>query len=105
MGFGVSCRLNGQVPVDNSPVVKQRTSLMRGKRLQRLLDRDPVAGRDLASQPTLSRFENAVGTRELYRMAELLALRVIERHTERLRGRVRRTIDLDPAEDSTHGAQ
>jgi hypothetical protein len=71
-----------------------------------LLDRDPLAGRDLASQPTLSRFENAVGPKELYAMAEVLALRVIERHAERLRGRIRRvTIDLDPTEDPTHGAQ
>jgi hypothetical protein len=71
-----------------------------------LLDRDPVAGLDLASQPTLSRFENAIGPKELYRMAEVLALRVIERHAERLRGRVRRvTIDLDPTDDPTHGAQ
>lgn len=71
-----------------------------------LLDRDPVLGRDLASQPTLSRFENAVGPKELYAMAEVLALRVIERHAKRLRGRVRRvTIDLDPTEDPTHGAQ
>jgi hypothetical protein len=30
-----------------------------------LLDRDPVTGLDLASQPTLSRFENAVGAKEL----------------------------------------
>ena len=29
-----------------------------------LLDRDPVTGRDLASQATLSRFENAVGPKE-----------------------------------------
>jgi hypothetical protein len=35
-----------------------------------LLDRDPVEGRDLASQPTLSRFENGVGVKELYRMAK-----------------------------------
>jgi hypothetical protein len=71
-----------------------------------LLGRDPVAGRDLASQPTLSRFENAAGPKELYRMAEVLALRVIERHAERLGGRVRRvTIDLDPTDDPTHGAQ
>jgi hypothetical protein len=71
-----------------------------------LLERDPVAGRDLASQPTLSRFENAMGPKELYRMAEVLALSVIERHTERLRGRVGRvTIDLDPTDDPTHGAQ
>jgi Transposase DDE domain group 1 len=33
-----------------------------------LLDRDPVEGRDLASQPTRSRFENAVGVKELYRI-------------------------------------
>jgi hypothetical protein len=71
-----------------------------------LLDRDPMVGRDLASQPTLSRFENAVGPKELHRMAEVLALRVIQRHAERLRGRIRRvTIDLDPTDDPTHGAQ
>jgi hypothetical protein len=71
-----------------------------------LLDRDPVVGRDLASQPTLSRFENAVGPQQLYRMGEALAAGVIQRHAERLRGRVRRvTIDLDPTDDPTHGAQ
>src|ERR1700723_1237622 len=71
-----------------------------------LLDRDPVMGLDLASQPTLSRFENAVGAKELYRMGEALAARVIERHAERLRGHARRiTIDLDPTDDTTHGAQ
>jgi hypothetical protein len=71
-----------------------------------LLDRDPVVGRDLASQPTLSRFENAVGPQQLYRMGEALAASVIQRHAERLRGRVRRvTIDLDPTDDPTHGAQ
>src|SRR5664280_1441559 len=51
-----------------------------------LLDRDPVTGLDLASQPTLSRFENAVGAKDLYRMGETLAERVIERHAKRLRG-------------------
>jgi DDE family transposase len=71
-----------------------------------LLDRDPVDGRDLASQPTLSRFENAVGVKELYGMGEALALSVIRRHAKRLRRRVYRvTIDLDPTDDPTHGAQ
>ena len=71
-----------------------------------LLDRDPVAGRDLASQPTLSRFENAVGPKELYRLGETLAASVIQRHAQRLRGRAHRvTIDLDPTDDPTHGAQ
>jgi len=71
-----------------------------------LLDRDPVTGLELASQPTLSRFENAVGAKQLYRMGEALAGSVIERHAKRLRGHARRvTIDLDPTDDPTHGAQ
>ena len=71
-----------------------------------LLGRDPVDGDALASQPTISRFENGVGPRELYAMGRELAESVIERHRQRLRGRVRRiTIDLDPTDDPTHGAQ
>ena len=71
-----------------------------------LLDRPPIEGRDLASQPTVSRFENAVGVKELYRMGETLARSVIRRHAKRLRRRVYRvTIDLDPTDDPTHGAQ
>ena len=71
-----------------------------------LLDRDPITGTDLASQPTLSRFENAVGPKELYRLSEALAVSVLQRHAERLRHRVRRvTLDLDPTDDPTHGAQ
>src|SRR6266702_70583 len=71
-----------------------------------LLDRDPVEGRDLASQPTLSRFENGVGVKQLYRLGEALAVSVIRRHAERLRRRAYRvTIDLDPTDDRTHGAQ
>ncbi len=62
-----------------------------------LLDRDPVSGERLASQPTLSRFENAVNGCALYRMADELATRVIARHRRRLDGRARCiTIDLDP---------
>jgi hypothetical protein len=71
-----------------------------------LLDRDPVTGLDMASQPTLSRFENAVGPRQLYHMAAALAESVIERHATRLHHRARLvTIDLDPTDDPTHGAQ
>jgi len=71
-----------------------------------LLDRDPVDGNDLASQPTLSRFENAVRIKELYCMGEALALSVVRRHAKRLRHRAYRvTIDLDPTDDPTHGAQ
>jgi len=71
-----------------------------------LLGRDPVAGDPLASQPTISRFENQVGVQDLYRMGRELVARVIERHQRRRHGRVRHiTIDLDPTDDPTHGAQ
>jgi hypothetical protein len=75
--------------------------------VQRLLvDRDPMEGDPLASQPTLSRFENAVGPRDLYRMGETLVATVIDRHRLRLGRKCRQvTIDLDPTVDPTHGAQ
>jgi hypothetical protein len=73
---------------------------------QLLVGRDPLEDEDLASQPTLSRFENAPDRKELLRMTEALADRVIERHRKRLHGRARRiTIDLDPTDDPTHGQQ
>lgn len=71
-----------------------------------LLGRDPIAGDPLASQPTISRFENQVGVQELYEMGCALAACVVERHRKRLHGRARQiTIDLDPTDDPTHGAQ
>lgn len=71
-----------------------------------LLGRDPITGDSLASQPTISRFENQVGVQGLYEMGCELAARVVERHRRRLHGRARRiTIDLDPTDDPTHGAQ
>ncbi len=71
-----------------------------------LLGRDPVSGAPVASQPTISRFENGASRTALYRMGRELAACVIERHRRRLHGRVRRvTIDLDPTDDLTHGAQ
>jgi hypothetical protein len=71
-----------------------------------LVGRDPVEGDPLASQPTLSRFENSLGPRELFRLGQGLAEAVIERHRRRLRGRAHRiTIDLDTTEDPTHGTQ
>jgi hypothetical protein len=75
--------------------------------IQKLLcGRDPVQGEELASQPTLSRFENACDRADLYRMSVALAETVIERHRERLKRKARRiTIDLDPTDDPTHGAQ
>ena len=71
-----------------------------------LLDRDPVEGEALASQPTLSRFENTVETTDLYRMADALVEAVIARHRRRLGKRCRLiTLDFDPTDDPTHGQQ
>lgn len=71
-----------------------------------LLDRDPVEGDPLGSQPTLSRFENAPSRKALYEMGLELADVVVQHHAERLNGKARRiTIDLDPTDDPTHGHQ
>jgi hypothetical protein len=58
---------------------------------------------DLASQPTLSHFENSVGPRQLYRLGEALASSVIERDAQRLDRLA--TFGLNPTDDPTHGAQ
>ena len=72
-----------------------------------LVGRDPITGPALASQPTLSRFENVVTARDLVRLTQTLADVVIASHQARLaHTRVRRiTIDLDPTDDPTHGQQ
>lgn len=60
---------------------------------------------DLASQPTLSRLENAVNARACYRLAEaLLGVYLVAR--ERLVGvPTHLVLDLDGTDDPTHGAQ
>jgi hypothetical protein len=71
-----------------------------------LLDRDPLTGPALASQATLSRFENAVTPLMLTRLGHALADLVIAQHRARRQGRARRiTIDFDPTDDPTHGQQ
>ena len=72
-----------------------------------LLARDPVTGASLASQPTISRFENGLRVADHYRLGVSLAETVMGWHRKRLRRqKVRRiTIDLDPTDDETHGAQ
>lgn len=70
-----------------------------------VLDRDPIDGTRLASQPTISRFEQAAAPRPLYRMAEALADRVIARHRRRCRRARLITLDVDVTADPTHGAQ
>jgi Transposase DDE domain group 1 len=70
-----------------------------------LLGRDPIDGARLASQPTISRFEQTAAPRMLLAMGHALANTVIARHRRRRRHVRLMTIDLDVTEDPTHGAQ
>lgn len=94
--FGIACGYadgNDAARIAHDPVFKL------------LAGRDPVTGSALASQPTLSRFENAVSSSELLQISEALAQAVISRHRRRKRKVRRITIDLDPTHDATHGGQ
>jgi hypothetical protein len=62
----------------------------------------------LASQPTLSRFENSIDYVTLLEIGCGLAQRVIDHQQERRGGKRkprRITIDMDPTDDPTHGQQ
>ena len=94
--FGIACGYadgNDAARIGDDPVFKLLTG------------RDPVTGSALASQPTLSRFENAVHSGDLLQMSEALVDAVIQRHRRRKRKVKRITIDLDPTHDATHGGQ
>jgi hypothetical protein len=67
----------------------------------------PLADSRLASQPTLSRFENSVRRTELLRSAYALCDAVLAAQRERRRKRPPRriTIDMDPTDDPTYGGQ
>lgn len=64
----------------------------------------PETGEDLASQPTISRMENAPGARACYRIAAALGEIYIE---QRAKGGVpeRILLDFDSTDDPTHGEQ
>src|SRR5262249_30339514 len=72
--------------------------------LKLLCGRLPEQGADLASQPTLSRLENAVDRRACYRLAQtLLAIYLQERERSGAPDHV--LLDLDGTDDPTHGEQ
>jgi hypothetical protein len=72
--------------------------------LKLVCGRLPETGADLASQPTLSRLENAVRATSCYRLAVALAT-VYLRERERQGVPTRILLDLDGTADPTHGAQ
>jgi len=67
-----------------------------------MLDRLPETGAPLASQPTISRFENGVSRTELYRMALVLLEQFIASYDKPPKVIV---LDVDDTEDRVHGQQ
>jgi hypothetical protein len=78
-------------------------SLRQDAALKTFCDRLPESGEDLASQPTLSRLENQVDQRDLWRLGNWL----IRQYVKQLKksGRKKITLDLDSTDDPTHGQQ
>src|SRR4051794_15626975 len=79
-------------------------ALRRDPLLKLVCGRLPETGADLASQPTLSRLENAVRATSCYRLAVALAA-VYLRERERSGPPTRVLLDLDGTADPTYGKQ
>lgn len=73
--------------------------------LKTLCDRGPASDADLASQPTLSRFENAPSARDLVAAGLTLEQHVVGQLARTHRRARLVTIDMDTTEDPTHGQQ
>jgi len=75
--------------------------------MKMMCDLAPSAEKSLASQPTLSRFENSLSRTALMRMAYVLGRLVIEQQRRKHEGKKvhRIFVDMDPVDDLTHGSQ
>jgi hypothetical protein len=71
--------------------------------LKTVCDRLPDSDPDLASQPTLSRLENAVGIKDLMRLGRWFLKRYVRRLKKRRPEKI--VLDLDSTDDPTHGQQ
>ena len=67
-----------------------------------IVDRLPESGRALGSQPTMSRFENAVSKTTLYRLGRVFADIFIASYANEPQTIV---LDFDDTEDTVHGGQ
>ena len=94
--FGIACGYedgNDAARIASDPVMKT------------LAGRDPF-GDDLASQPSISRFECSATSKDLFRMGMSLMKTVIDSQRRGREGWAKRiTIDLDQTPDPTHGGQ
>lgn len=67
------------------------------------LGRRPASDKDLASQPTFSRFENCVSRTALRRMADVFVDQFVRRYATARKCRI--VLDFDATDDETHGQQ
>ena len=65
-------------------------------------DRLPLSGADLASQPTMSRFENRISRTDLYRIAKAFAEVFVASYEEPPEAIL---LDIDDTEDKVYGSQ
>ncbi len=72
--------------------------------LKHVCGRLPETGRDLASQPTFSRLENAISARTCYQLAVALG-QLYLRERERDGSPAHLVLDLDGTDDPTYGDQ
>ena len=71
--------------------------------LKTVIGRLPETDYDLASQPTLSRFENSVTRTQLWRMAEVFFDLFVQQYAGAQPAKI--TLDFDATDDETHGQQ
>lgn len=107
----------GKVTHDTTRLLRQRlfgllagyedgndhTRLRTDPALKLVCDRDPSDGEDLASQPTLSRFENAASARQVARLNRLFVRQYIQLHRDEPPEEI--ILDVDPTDDPCHGHQ
>ena len=95
--FQISCGYADQDDAD---------TLRRDPLLKLVCGRLPESGADLASQPTLSRLENAIDRRTCVRLAyALVAVYLAERERVAAGRPTRILLDVDTTDDPTHGQQ
>jgi hypothetical protein len=110
--------ISGQIPDQRDPgkVVHSTEKLLRQRVFTLMqgyqdcndvehLKNDPlfedILGGQMASQPTLSRFENSVDKHAIFAVCQAW----VNRYVESLAGRSQITIDVDATDDPTHGRQ
>jgi len=70
--------------------------------LKMVCDKKPQSDKPLASQPTMSRFENSLGSKDLYKIADAILAHFIASYDKPPKAIL---LDLDDTDDPTHGKQ